>query len=107
MKKLVHGKIYNTETATKIGGTGSEAGVGDFRWEHSALYRTQRGNWFVAGEGGPMTRFARKDGDGSSYGSGSGVIPLTPEEALIEIELAQPFDTDVVEQYLSDLVEAA
>jgi hypothetical protein len=32
---------------------------------------------------------------------------LTPEEALIEIELAQPFDTDVVEQYLSDLVEAA
>ena len=49
MKKIIDGKIYNTETAEKIGFyCNGESGFGRF---HETLYKTQKGRYFTHGEG--------------------------------------------------------
>ena len=80
MKKIVEGKRYDTETATLIGeyGYGSH---GDFERIHEVLYRTKTGNYFVAGTGGPKTRYSVQVEQNSWSGS-SDIYPLTNDEAL-------------------------
>lgn len=80
MKKIVEGKRYDTETATLIGeyGYGSH---GDFERIHEELYRTKTGNYFVAGTGGPKTRYSVQVEQNSWSGS-SDIYPLTNDEAL-------------------------
>ena len=69
MKRIIDGKRYNTETATEICDVSAPGFYrGDFRYEDTQLYCTPRGGWFLAGEGGPMSRWARSVG---LTGSGS------------------------------------
>ena len=44
------------------------------------LYDKRSGKFFIAGEGGPMTMFARRV-DQNSWSGGSSLIPLTAEDA--------------------------
>lgn len=103
MKKIIEGKRYDTETATLVG-QASHGGTGDFqRWE-AGLYRTKNGAFFLAGEGGPMTRFAHMCGDGSSTG-GNNLFPMTMEDARNWAECN--LDIDVVEATFGDSIEDA
>lgn len=86
MKAIIEGKRYNTETATEIASNSASTSRGDFRWFAESLYRTPRGNWFLAGAGGPMTRYARRVGNGHT--SGSGIIRLSDDEARSWLEAA-------------------
>lgn len=70
MKAIIDGKRYNTETATEIGRTCSDYGRNDFKWWEEALYKTSKGQYFLAGRGGPMTSWAESLGDGTSGGEG-------------------------------------
>lgn len=78
MKKAVYGIRYDTENATKIGSfdnLGSRVFTIDQQghWQ-ATLYRSPRaGNYFLAGSGGPMSRWRSKGAD---------LHPLTDEEAL-------------------------
>lgn len=80
MKRIIDGLSYDTTTATLIG---NDAGYGpsDFRWYNESLYRTLRGRYFLAGEGGPMTRWA-KYVPNAGWTKGDGIFPLSPAEAL-------------------------
>ena len=75
MIRIIEGKRYNTDTAEEIlaldnGGYYSRS---DFRWEETSLYRTPKGVWFLAGRGGPMTRWAHAVGlNGQTGGEGEG-----------------------------------
>ena len=80
MKKIVEGKRYDTETATLIGEY-SYGYRGDFERIHEGLYRTKTGNFFVAGTGGPKTRYSVQVEQNSWSGS-SDIYPLTNDEAL-------------------------
>lgn len=75
MHKIVDQKRYDTKTAEMVCDI-SPSGYGrnDFRYEDTQLYRTKKGAWFIAGEGGPMTRWKHKCGDMWGYGSGLQVI---------------------------------
>lgn len=81
MKRIIDGKIYDTETATEICDI-SPSGMssGDFRWEDTRLYRTKKGAFFLAGEGGPMSRWAKSYGQNGST-SGYGIVRLSMQEA--------------------------
>lgn len=79
MKKIINGKMYNTETATEVYFWSDNRGWSDFRHEHDKLYRKKTGEFFLWGEGGPMTRWAERDGDG--WTGGSGIVPFTVDEA--------------------------
>lgn len=105
MKRVINGKVYNTETATEICDTGSNGGISqsDFNYEDSYLYVTKKGNFFIAGEGGAMSRFSSSCGQ-NSYCGGEGIVVVSREEALELAERAE-MDPDEIAEYFT-IVEA-
>lgn len=80
MKKIIDGKLYNTATATIIAEYWNGLGSSDFRNISEELYRTKKGKFFIAGNGGPMTKYSESCGDNSRCG-GEKIIPLSESEA--------------------------
>ncbi len=81
MKKVINGKLYSTDTAKAIKTIDHGDGPRDFRYYSETLYKKRTGEYFLAGEGGPMTKYAMAVGQNGMRG-GEGIIPLTYEEAL-------------------------
>lgn len=88
MKRVIDGKIYNTETAEEICDLTCSAYPGDFQFHETTLYRTPKGAYFLAGKGGPLTRWAQPEGN-SGYSGGSGLEVVTQEEARGYAESAE------------------
>lgn len=80
MKKIIDGKVYNTQTAKLIGEWDNGYSSADFNWACEILYQTQKGQYFLYGEGGPMSQHATWSGNSAS--EGSNIRLLTNEEAL-------------------------
>ena len=81
MKRVINGKVYNTNTAEELHSYWNHRGAGDFQYLSEDLYKTKKGNFFLAGEGGAMTKYSQSCGENSVCG-GSGIHPLDPDEAL-------------------------
>lgn len=79
MKKIINGKKYDTETATKTGEWWNGYSCNDFSFCKETLYRKRTGEFFLFGDGGAKTRWAQADGDGLR--GGEGIEPLTEGEA--------------------------
>ena len=105
MKKILNGIRFDTEKAVLIGESGSSGlSRSDFRFWEAGLYVTPRsGRYFLAGEGGAMTRFAQRVGD--MTGGGSDILPMTKDEALSWAEAN--LTTEEVEQHFADMLEDA
>lgn len=84
MKKVINGRLYNTETAKHIGNQGNGLGWNDFRCIDEDLYLKKTGEFFLAGEGGALTKYAEVTEHGRC--AGSGIIPLTEDEARDWVE---------------------
>lgn len=81
MKKIINGKLYNTETAKAVKTIDHGDGPRDFHYYVETLYHKRTGEYFLAGEGGPLTKYRQTVGQ-NSWRGGEGIIPLTYEEAL-------------------------
>jgi hypothetical protein len=103
MKQIINGKRYDTASAVRIAGWDNGYGQGDFRWCSEELYKTKTGAYFIAGEGGAMSRYARPCGD--MTGGGSGITPYTEEEAREWCE--KHGLTDALETFFSASIEDA
>jgi hypothetical protein len=77
--KIIGGLRYNTVTATEVCNFESSGGSSDFHYEDTSLYRSPRGRFFLAGYGGPMSRWSRSDFGG--YTGGEGLAPVSVSEA--------------------------
>lgn len=82
MKKIIDNRVYDTDTAQQVGPAYSPAGFGpsDFDRYEETLYRKRTGEYFLHGEGGPMTKYAEPCGQ-SSWTGGERIMPLTYDEA--------------------------
>lgn len=69
MKKIINGKLYDTETAKEIGCHSYGEGPRDFRHYTEILYRKRTGEYFIWGEGGPMSRYSKSVGMNEWTGS--------------------------------------
>lgn len=79
MKKIINGKVYNTETASRVGAY--ESGFqGDIDYVCEELYRKKNGEFFVYAEGGAATSYAASRG-ADGYASGEAIKPMTYDEA--------------------------
>ncbi len=78
MKKVLGGKVYDTETAEKCG-EDSQGRPNDFRWVCETLYRKRTGEFFIHGEGGARSQYA--ESIGSSWYNGEKIIPISYEDA--------------------------
>lgn len=79
MRKIINGRLYNTDTAKEIGTYSNDLGYDDFRFLSETLYRKRTGEYFLYGEGGPMTQYAQPVGD--MTGSGEDITPLSLDQA--------------------------
>lgn len=79
MKRIINGKKYDTETATMIHEWDNGHYTGDFEHCEEALYRTRKGAYFLAGSGGPMSKYAESRGNETS--GGEAITPITETEA--------------------------
>ena len=76
MKKIINGKVYDTDKAQEIGFEQNTGGCRDLHWVCETLYRKRTGEFFLLGEGGPGTNYAVSSGN-NNWGCGSKIIPLT------------------------------
>jgi hypothetical protein len=82
MKATIAGYRYNTENGILVGKATSRGSRADPSYWEAELYKTPRGGkFFLAGGGGPMTRWAKPVGN-METGSES-IIPLERDQALI------------------------
>jgi hypothetical protein len=68
MKRIINGKKYDTDTANCIA-SDSYGNCGDFAAWEEALYRTKKGQYFITGSGGPMSKYAVSIGNNTTSGS--------------------------------------
>ena len=94
--QVINGRKYDTATATEVGSYDAGLGAGDFRDYRESLYLTKRGQFFLEGSGGPMTRWARQVGNMKA--GGRGIQLLDRDEALMWCE-QHDIDVDVLEKY--------
>lgn len=81
MKKIIDKKSYNTETANEVYIWWNGLSTRDFSYCYETLYRTKKGNYFLLGEGGAMSKYAEWIGMNECCG-GWDIIPLTKDEAI-------------------------
>lgn len=79
MKKIINGKLYDTSTAEFIKLYENGYPENDFKYYSEALYRKDTGEYFLHGEGGPLSKYNKPCGRDMS--SGEKIIPYTEEEA--------------------------
>ena len=103
MKRVINGKRYDTDTAQRIAGAESSCNYGDFRYWSEDLYRTKNGAWFVAGEGGALSRWSEACGSNGRCGS-SGILPMSADEAREWCE-ANDVNADVIAEHF-EVVDA-
>ena len=80
MRKVIKGKTYRTHTARLIVTLPSHFPKTDNKWHDTRLYRNQQGAYFLAGEGGALSRWAKATPRGVIEGEGIEVI--SKDEAL-------------------------
>jgi len=80
MKRIIDGKTYNTNTAELLAEASSNTPVSDFSSWTEGLYRSRKGTYFIAGEGGPMSGYAQSCGQ-NEWTGGEDLRVLSEAEA--------------------------
>ena len=95
MKKVIDGKLYNTETAEKVASWANNYNRGDFNRVDQDLYLTKKGNYFMH-QKGPV-------------GYNGAVFKIVPFDDVIEaFEWAsQKLSGDEVEELFPKQIEEA
>lgn len=84
MKKIINNKVYDTDKARLLGRDGYSH-PGDFHWWSEALYQKRTGEFFLHGEGGPMTKYSVSTGL-NQWRGGEKLIPLDMDAAKSWVE---------------------
>ena len=100
MKKIINNKVYDTETAKKLGSWwNGQDGFGEIA---EGLYRKKTGEFFLHGRGGANTQYAEPAGT-NWWSGGSRIMPMTFSEARAWAE--EHLDGDEYEQIFGDVPE--
>lgn len=102
MKKIINGKVYNTDTAECVGEWDNGCYGNDFNYCEESLYRKKTGEFFLYGSGGALSKYAESRGT-NSWGSGSTIKPLKLKEAQEWAE--ERLDADDYEKIFGEVSE--
>jgi hypothetical protein len=106
MIKIIDGVRYDTEKAIEVGSAEASCPQSDFHYWSETLYKAPRsGRFFIAGEGGPMSKWSKPVYQNSWRGS-SGIRPMNAEQAR---EWCEQYleDTDWTEHFPKGAIEDA
>jgi hypothetical protein len=76
MKKIINGKVYDTETARQLGEYENDYPLYDFHWYSEQLYQKRTGEFFLFGEGHAASKYGLNE-----YGAGKKIIPMSYTQA--------------------------
>lgn len=96
MKKVINGKLYDTDTAKRLGSWDNEENYGDFGYTFEALYKTEAGAYFISYKGGAASKYARRFGNGRR--GSEGVTLLTEADACRWCE-EHDIEVDVIQKH--------
>lgn len=99
MRKIINGRLYDTEKAKEIATYYYNSG--DFARYNEKLYKTKKGRWFMVGEGGPLSKYHENIGN-STYGT-TELFLLDNIEA--RIWLSEHNEIDIFEREFGKLEE--
>lgn len=102
MKKIINGRVYDTTKAKELGTYANAGNWRDFSHLEETLYRKKTGEYFLFGEGGPMTRYAEAEGQ-NSWSGGRRIMPMTYDEAREWAE--EHLEADEYEEIFGEIVE--
>lgn len=102
MKQIINGKKYDTKTATFLGDYQNTWDRGDFHHYSEELYRKRTGEYFLYGEGGPMSHYSRQTAM-NEWSGGERITPLTEDEAREWAE--KHLDADDYEEIFGEVDE--
>lgn len=102
MKKIINGRVYDTQTAKELGAYSNAGGWRDFSHFEETLYRKKTGEYFLFGQGGPMTKYAEAEGQ-NSWSGGSRIMPMSYDTAQAWAE--KHLDADLYEDIFGRIVE--
>ena len=80
MRKIIDGRKYDTETATKLAEIKRDQGD-SLRFYEEALYRKRTGEYFMYGHGGGMSRYSRYVPEAGMSGPGEAITPVSADQA--------------------------
>lgn len=102
MKKIIEGKLYNTDTAECLHSWDNGYFGGDFKYRSKDLYRTPNGRLFLHHTGGAMTDM--KQTAGSNTWSGGEDIEVIDEVTAVRF-LETHNGADVIMELFPDYYE--
>lgn len=101
MKKVINGKLYDTETAERVATWDNGKHTSDFTYYAESLYRKRTGEFFLHGEGHANSKYAKSYGS-NEWGWGEKIIPLTYDAAQ---KWAEQLDGDEYEKIFGTVTE--
>lgn len=102
MVKIIKGRKYDTATTKEVGSFANAGGWRDFSHYEETLYKKRTGEYFLHGQGGPMSKYAKAEGQ-NSWSGGSDIIPLSFDEAREWAE--EHLDADEYEDEFGEVAE--
>lgn len=84
MKKIINGKVYDTEKAKECGEYNNIPYVSDFHYYCETLYKKKTGEFFLFGKGNAASKYCEYVGNTST--GGCRIVPLTYDEAVKWVE---------------------
>lgn len=85
MRKIIGGKMYNTETATNVGEYENLQDISASNYYQEILYKKKTGEIFLYGKGNARCKYGVKC-EQNVFSPGENIIPLTEEDAKIYAE---------------------
>ena len=80
MKRVIRNKVYDTDTAQRLGEYAPNPYRSDFHYFCETLYRKKTGEFFLHGEGNAASKYSRSCGQNEWCGDEK-IVPLTYEDA--------------------------
>lgn len=80
MKKIIKNKVYDTDTAQRLGEYAPNPYRSDFHYFCETLYQKKTGEFFLHGEGNAASKYSRSCGQNEWCG-GEQIIPMSYAEA--------------------------
>lgn len=80
MKKIIKNKLYDTDTAKRLGEYEPNPYHSDFHWFCETLYQKRTGEFFLHGDGNAASKYSKSCGQNEWCGAEK-IIPLSYDEA--------------------------
>lgn len=102
MQQVINRKLYDTDAAEQIAQYARNTDRQDFNYFVETLYKTEDGEYFLHGKGGPSTKYSKRINGGTA---GSEEIKVLSEEGALDWCEKRSIDGEIVVGEFGHLID--